>query len=203
MNNLYLIIFSLELIIYVWAVWTAKLKNDNYFAISNKQIFEKCARNSGRISAILNVIILLFVGYWGLEQIYLTKKHFDMFLILVNILTINHLIHFYYISRNFKRQSLKIKFKQEKRGIFTYICITAFPLFVWYFNHLNAVVYIIILLHLYNVSYVFVMALYSKITVNAQITIHNKLGMFVTTAAWAFLMYRVFVEQILQNHLLF
>ena len=203
MNNLYILILALELIIYVWAVWTASLKNDNYFAISNKQIFEKCARNSGRVSAILNVIILVYVGYWGLEPIYRSRIQFDTFLTIVNILTINHLIHFFYISRNFKRQSLKIKFKQEKRGIFTYICITAFPLFVWYFTELNIEVYLFIVLHLYNASYVFAMALYSKITVNAKITIHNKLGMIVTTAAWIFMMYRICIEQILQNHLLF
>jgi hypothetical protein len=196
MNNLYYLILGLELLIYLWAAWTSTLKNDNYFAISNQQIFEKSARNSGRASALLNAILLVYIGYWGLEQIYLSKERFDLFLVLANIIAINHLIHFFYISRNFKRQSLKIKFKQEKRGIFTYVCITAFPLFIWYFNRLNAPVYLLILLHLYNVSYVFVMALYSKITVNAKITIHNKFGMLVTTVAWLFMMFRVLQAQI-------
>jgi hypothetical protein len=53
MNNLYYLILGLELLIYLWAAWTSTLKNDNYFAISNRQIFEKSARNSGRASALL------------------------------------------------------------------------------------------------------------------------------------------------------
>lgn len=199
MNNLYYLLLAFELFIYVWAAFTATLNKNNYFAINKRQIFEKSARNSGRFSALLNVVLLVFVGFWGPQQIFHNEKLFDSFQFLANIITINHLIHFFYISRNFKRQSLKIKFKQEKRGIFTYICITAFPLFIWYFNQLNAAVYIFIILHFYNVSYVFVMALYSKVTVNAKITIHNKMGMAVTTAAWLYMMIGLFREQFLHQ----
>ena len=189
-----LIIFCLEVLIYAWSAWTATFKNDNYFAISHQLIFQKCARNSGRVSAILNLVIVLMLGYFGLKQIYFDKAKFDIFFNLVTILSINHLIHFFYISRNFKRKSLKIKFSQEKRGIFTYICITLFPIFIWYFKNLNAVLYICIILHLLNVSYVFVLALKTKIRYKSKITIHNRFGIIATIAAWIFVVCSIFVS---------
>jgi hypothetical protein len=194
MTNYILIIFCLEVLIYAWSACTATLKKGNYFAISSQLIFEKCARNSGRVSAILNLTIILMLGYFGLKQIYSDKANHDIFLNLVTLLTINHLIHFFYISQNFKRKSLKIKLAQEKRGIFTYICITLFPIFIWYFKNLNALLYICIMLHLLNVSYVFILALKTKIKYKSKITIHNRFGIIITIAAWILVVYRVFVE---------
>lgn len=193
MTSFILIIFCLEVLIYVWSAWTANLKKDNYFAISHQVIFEKCARNSGRVSALLNLVILLVVGYFGLKQIYSDKEKFDIFFNLITILTINHLIHFFYISRNFNRKSLKIKLSQEKRGIITYICITLFPILIWYFKNLNIVLYICIMLHLLNVSYVFILALNTKIRYKSKITIHNRFGIIATIAAWIFVVFRIFV----------
>lgn len=194
MLNFILIIFCLEVLIYVWSALTATLKKDNYFAISNELIFEKCARNSGRVSALLNLVISIMLGYFGLKQIYFEEANFDIFFNLATILAINHLIHFFYISRNFKRKSLKIKLSAEKRGIFTYICITLFPIFIWYFKNLNALLYICIMLHLLNVSYVFILALKTKIKYKSKITIHNRFGIIITIAAWILVVYRVFVE---------
>ncbi len=187
------VIICLEVLIYLWSAWTASLKKDNYFAISHQLIFEKCARNSGRVSAILNLVIVLMIGIFGLKRIYFEKVNFDIFFNLVTILAINHLIHFFYISQNFKRKSLKIKLAQEKRGIFTYICITLFPIFIWYFKNLNTVLYACIILHLLNVSYVFLLALKTKIRYKSKITIHNRFGIIATIVAWIFVVYRVFV----------
>lgn len=193
MLNFILIIFCLEVLIYGWSAFTATLNKGNYFAISHQLIFEKCARNSGRVSAILNLLIVLMLGYFGLKRIYSEQANFDIFLNLITILTINHLIHFFYISRNFKRKSLKINFSAEKRGIITYICITLFPIFIWYFKNLNVMLYISIILHLLNVSYVFVLALKTKIKYNSKITIHNRIGIIATIAAWIFVVYRAFI----------
>ena len=193
MRSFILIIFCVEVLIYVWSAWTATLKKGNYFAIPHQIIFEKCARNSGRVSALLNLVIILVFGYYGLKQIFLDKSKYDIFFNLVTILTINHLIHFFYISQNFKRKSLKIKLSEEKLGIFTYICITLFPIFIWYFKDLNVVIYTCIMLHLLNVSYVFVMALNTKIRVKSKITIHNRIGIVATIVAWIFVVCRVFI----------
>ena len=190
----FIALIALELIILIWAAWTASLKESNYLAIPQHKIFEKCARNSGRVSAMLNVLILMMIGHFGLQKIYSTQEHFLSFFDLVSLFTLNHLIHFGYISRNFKRQSMKIKFQEEKRGIFTYICITIFPIFLWYFRNLNIWTYIIILMHLLNVSHVFVMALNTKIRVKSKITIHNKLGMFTTVVSWIYVVYSVVMD---------
>jgi hypothetical protein len=187
-------IFCLEIVIYFWSAWTATQKDGNYFAIPRKLIFEKCARNSGRISAILNLIILFFIGYFGLKQIYSENEKGAMFFSLVTIFTINHLIHFFYITQNFKQKSKVIKLSDEKHGIFTFVCITLFPIFLWYFKNLNLVLYTYIILHLFNVSYAFIDVLYNKIRVNSKVTSHNRLGIFATISAWIFIVYRIFIE---------
>ena len=187
-------ILCLEVAIYFWSAWTATLREGNYFSIQPILIFAKCARNSGRVSASLNLIILLFIGYFGLKQIYFEKAKLDTFLNLVFIFTINHLIHFFYISQNFKRKSKAIKVSDEKHGIFTFVCITLFPIILWYFKNLNLVLYVYIILHLFNVSYAFMDVLYNKIRVKSERRNHNKLGIIVSTVACIYLVYRVFQE---------
>jgi hypothetical protein len=191
---LIVIIFCLELIIYLWSVFSASLKDGNYFSISKKLVFEKCARNSGRISAILNLIILLMIGYWGLKKIYTDAEKFNLFLNIAIIFTINHLIHFLYITQNFKRKSKSIKLSDEKHGIFTFACITVFPIVLWYFKNLNTVLYIFIILHLCNVSYVFIDVLYNKVRVKAIVTYHNKIGIIATILAWVYIAISFFVK---------
>ena len=187
-------ILCLEVAIYFWSTWTATLREGSYFSIQPTLIFAKCARNSGRVSAAINLIILLFIGYFGLKQIYFEKAKFDTFLNLVSLFTINHLIHFFYISQNFKRKSKTIKVSDEKHGIVTFVCITLFPIILWYFKNLNLVLYICIILHLFNVSYAFMDVLYNKIRVKSKRRNHNRFGIIVTTIACIYLMYRVFHE---------
>jgi hypothetical protein len=79
------IILCLEVVIYIWSAWTATLKGSNFFFIERAFIFDKCARISGRVSAILNLIILLLIGCFGLKQIYLEKTKLDIFLILITL----------------------------------------------------------------------------------------------------------------------
>jgi len=188
------IIICLEVGIYFWAAWTATLKEGNFFAIPHKVIFQKCARNSGRVSLILNLIILSMIGYFGLKQIYVEKAKLHMFLILITLFTINHLIHFFFISRNFKQKSATINVSEEKHGIITFVCITLFPIILWSFKNLNMMLYTCIILHLFNVSYVFMDVLYNKIRWKSKISFHNRLGIIVTTVACIYVVYRVFLE---------
>jgi hypothetical protein len=187
-------IFTLEVVIYLWSAFTATLKEGNYFAINRTLVFAKCARNSGRISAALNLIILILIGYFGLNQIYSEKAKFDLFLNLIIIFTINHLIHFFYLTRNFKRKSKVIKLSEEKHGIFTFVCITLFPIFIWYFRNLNMVLYTCIILHLFNVSYAFIDVLYNKIRWKSKISYHNKIGIIAISLACISVLYRVYLE---------
>ena len=88
------IICYIEILIYLWAVWTASLDRSNFFAIETEFIFDKCARNSGRISAAIILISLLMVGYYGLKEIYRDNKKKDTFRVLITLFAFNHLIHF-------------------------------------------------------------------------------------------------------------
>jgi hypothetical protein len=75
----------MEVVIYLWAVWTT----DPEF------VFNKCARNSGRVSSAVVLITLLMVGHYGLKVIYLNEKKKDAFRILITLFAFNHLIHFF------------------------------------------------------------------------------------------------------------
>src|SRR5688572_10737579 len=104
-NKLPLLIVSiicLEIMIYLWAFWTSTLDRSNFFSIESEFIFDKCARNSGRVSSGLNLIILLVIGYNGLGRIYSNHKLNDKFRILVTLFAINHLIHFFFVFQTFK-----------------------------------------------------------------------------------------------------
>src|ERR1017187_2055862 len=92
------IICCLEVVIYFWAVWRTE----------TEFIFNKCARNSGRVSSAIILIVLVMVGYYGLKKIYLDDKKKDSFRILITLFAINHLVHFFYVYQSFKHHSLEL-----------------------------------------------------------------------------------------------
>ncbi len=98
-------ICCVEVLIYLWAAWTATLDRSNFFAIESKFIFAKAARNSGRVSAAIFILTLLMVGYYGLKEIYRDQKKKDAFLVLTIVFLANHLIHFIYLYLNFTSHS--------------------------------------------------------------------------------------------------
>ncbi len=71
------LICCLELIIYLWAVYSTE----------SEFVFNKCARNSGRASTAIILLVLLMVGYYGLKRIYLNEQKKDAFRILITLLT--------------------------------------------------------------------------------------------------------------------
>ena len=101
-RQLIALILGIEVFIYLWAFWTSTLNTGNFFSIEAEFIFDKCTRNSGRISAAIILIILFMVGFYGLKEIYSDDKKKDSFLILISLFTINHLIHFLFLFLRFK-----------------------------------------------------------------------------------------------------
>ena len=178
-------IFCLEGIIYGWAVWTT----DTHF------VFDKCARNSGRVSSLMNLIILLMIGYYGLKKIYGENQKKDAFRILITLFTINHLIHFFYVSRNFKSHELVLSIWENLHGFITFIFIVLIPIILWLVRRLNILLYIFIPLHLFNVSYFIMETFYSKVKPGAP-AYHNQLGILVTSLAIAYVLYRYVRENI-------
>jgi hypothetical protein len=177
------LILCLEILIYLWAVWTT----DPEF------IFDKCARNSGRVSSFINLAILLMIGYYGLKKIFREQPMKEKFQALFTLFAVNHFIHFFYVFQNFKSHTLILSPVENFHGMLTFISIPIILLCVWGFNKLNKVLYFAIVLHLFNVSYFIMQTFYSKITPESP-AYHNQLGIYVTSAALLYILYRVFRE---------
>lgn len=187
------LIICLEIVIYLWAFWTSTLDKSNFFAIESEFIFDKCARNSGRVSSALHLIILLMIGYFGLKQIYLDDKKKDEFRVLITLFAVNHLVHFFFVSQTFKHHTMALNISENKHGFITFICIQLIPIILWTFKNLNQLLYISIILHLFNTSYFIMETFYNKITPEKP-AYHNQFGIAVTTAACIYILYRVFRE---------
>ena len=187
------LIICLEILIYLWAFWTSTLDKSNFFAIESEFIFDKCARNSGRIASALNLIILLMIGYFGLKQIYLDEKKKDEFRILMTVFAVNHLVHFFFVFQTFKHHTMTLSISGNKHGFITFIYILLMPIIIWAFKNLNKVLYICIIFHLFNVSYFIMETFYNKIKPGKP-AYHNQFGIAVTTAACIYILYRIFCE---------
>ena len=180
---LIVLICCIEIIIYLWAVFTTEAD----FVIN------KCARNAGRTSEALNLAILTMVGYFGLKQIYSNEKNKDTFRILMTLFAFNHIIHFFFVYQNFKSHAMPLDISDNKHGFVTFICIVLMTIALWTFKNLNKMLYISIIFHLFNVSYFIMETLYNKIKPDI-ITIHYKFGIFITSTAMLYILYRVVRE---------
>ncbi|MFZ4796876.1 MAG: hypothetical protein ACOYMA_05240 [Bacteroidia bacterium] len=187
------IICGLEVLIYLWSAWTSTFQSSNYFAIGPETIFDKCARLSGRISSVIMLISMLFVGYNGLKQIYRNEKKLDTFRVFITLFTFNHLIHFLFVFLRFKNNHATINIGENLQGFITFICIVTIPFILWTFKQLNWVLYLAIILHLFNVSYFMNKTFLSKISPEHP-AYHNQFGIVVLTAACIFVLYSVYSD---------
>jgi hypothetical protein len=187
------IICCTELLIYLWAVWTTTFYKGNFFAIEPEFIFNKAARIAGRISSVLILMPLLMVGYYGLKEIYADDKKKDSFLILITLFTLNHLIHFVFLVLNFKSHAMTLSISENLHGFITFICITLIPFILWTYKNLNRLLYFVILLHLFNVSYFIIKTFWGKVKPDHP-AYHNQFGVVVISAACLYTLYKAYVE---------
>ncbi len=139
----------------MWATWTLE---DHDF------LYGKAARNSGRASAGINLLMLIGIAYYGLKSIYKNQKKRDALRVIITLLAINHLIHFFFVYQNFKSRFVEFNPVEHLHGMITFICILLVPLLLWKIKKLNALIYFGIILHLFNVTYFMMKTSYSKIT---------------------------------------
>lgn len=192
---LILVIICSEVLIYLWSFWTSTFSEDNFFAIEPEFIFNKCARNSGRVSSALNLIILVMIGYLGLKNIYADDKKKDQFRILITLFAINHLLHFFFVFQTFAHHDMALKISENKHGFFTFICIQLMPILLWTYKKFGTLLYVLIILHLFNVSYFIMDTFYDKIAPEKP-AYHNQFGIAITTIACGYILYRVIRESI-------
>ena len=176
------LIFGVELLIYLWAVWTATLDRGNFFGIEAQFIFAKAARNSGRVSAAIFLATLLMVGYYGLKEIFRDQKKKDSLVILTILFLVNHLMHFIYLYLNFKTHSKQLIADPNTRGFVTFSLIIIAPFILYTSQNLNRLLYFAIILHLFNVSYFMNITFLSKVK-PADPAYHDQFGIFAITAA--------------------
>ena len=194
------IICCIEILIYLWAVWTTSFDKSNFFAIEPAFVFDKCARLAGRISSFLILTTLLMVGYYGLKKIYEDEKKRDSFLILMTLFTVNHLIHLLFVFLRFRSHGESITLGGPihvggtLHGFITFIFIIIIPFILWKYKHLNRLLYFGIILHLFNVSCFINKTFLGKVKPPDHPAYHNQFGIVLITAACLYVLYSVFRE---------
>ncbi len=190
---LIVLILCIELLIYLWAAWTATLDRSNFFAIEAEFIFAKCARNSGRVSSAIILTTLLMIGYYGLKEIYRDEKKKETLRILITLFTINHLVHFIFVVQNFKSISKPFLVSDNTHGFITFIFIALIPIILWTVKNLSRTLYAAIILHLFNVSYFMCKTFLGKVKPDHP-AYHNQFGIFALTTACIYVLFSIFRE---------
>lgn len=182
---LLLSVIVLNVLIYLWAVWTAE---------NNVMIFEKSARNSGRPSAAINLILILGLGYYGLKNIYKDKKMKELFQILISLYAVNHLIHFFFVYQNFENKPMKLIPKDNIHGIITFVGILLLPFILAQYKNLNKLLYYFIIIHLINTTWFMIRTFHSKIKPDIPVYLHQ-IGIWIMVVAIFFILYKVYTDR--------
>ena len=188
------IIFCIEASVLLWAYFTSTLQLTNFFGIEPQFIFDKCARNAGRISAALILILLCMIGYFGLKKIYENENKRNSFLILMTLFSFNHLIHLLFVFLLFRAHTEPLSIVENLHGFITFIFIVAVPFILWSFQKLNKLLYFSIIIYLFNICYFMNKTFLGKIKPPEHPAYHNQLGIVLLTAGCIYILYRVFKE---------
>lgn len=197
---LFAIIFCIEISIYLWAVWTSTFDSSNFFGITPEFIFDKCARNAGRVSSFLILIPLLLVGYYGLKKVYFDDNKKEAFQVLIALFAFNHLIHLIFVLLRFHHHGLAIRFDESLNiggiihGFITFFLIFLMPFLLWFNKILTRYLYTLVILHLLNVNLFIIKTFIGKINPPTHPAYHNQLGVVVFTLTSLYILYRVYVE---------
>lgn len=180
------LIFVLNVLVYFRAAWTIE---------PTTKIFEECVRNSGRVSAGFNLLILLIVGHWGLKTIYQDRTMKKVFLLMFILFAVNHMIHLFFLTQYFvleHREMLSIG--QNKRSLITFVCVILVPIILLRFRTLSKGLYILILAHIFNVTYLMCKLFYSRYKPYDAAYIH-RIGVVIMISSVLYVLYRVYAER--------
>jgi hypothetical protein len=193
-------ICCIEILIYLWSVWTSTFDASNFFAIKSQFIFDKCARIAGRISSALILMTLLMVGYYGLKKIYVNDKKKEIFLLLMTMFSLNHLIHLLFVYLRFHSHDETINFEGPLQiggtihGVFTFTFIVLIPFVLWIKKNLHTFLYIVIHVHLFNICSFIIQTFLGKIKPPEHPAYQNQFGIVVILAACLYMLYRLYIE---------
>lgn|GEM_PF-1552589 len=98
---------------------------------NSDEFYSLTARYSARISFVL----LVGLGGWIIAKGFLTlitdQKKKDLLLGGIAAFTVNHLIHFYFLYKNFEVNDLDLWTKSVSFGAIAYVILTIAPLYFW------------------------------------------------------------------------
>jgi hypothetical protein len=135
--------------------------------------------------------MLWILGSLGLKQLYAVHIQWEFFLVLSTLFAVNHVMHFYYLVQNFKQRALVLKVSENRHGCITTICILLFPFVLVFFTHLNTLLYIVIVIHVLNVSYA-IMDIFNNKVKQGTNAYHNQLGILITASGCVYVLYRMY-----------
>jgi|688.fasta_scaffold24802_5 hypothetical protein len=177
--TLLVLLLSLEAVIYLWALATTE----------PEFVFDKCARNSGRVSSLINLMILLMLGHVGFERIRGVASRWDALRVLITLFAVGHVVHLAFVALNFHHHGLVLSMVEQLHGTITFVFLLAAPVALWSVREPKPWWNILLIIHLINVSFFIMKTFYSKITPDRP-AYHNQLGIVVTSAAIVYVLYR-------------
>jgi hypothetical protein len=89
---------------------------------------------------------------------------------------------------------MELDVSNNLHGLITFICLVLLPIVLFSFKHLNKVLYIIIVVHFFNVTYLIADSFYSRYKPVDPAYLH-RLGVLVMIGALLYIIYRVFAER--------
>ena len=165
-----------------------------YEIVPSDNIFAECARNSGRTSAAINLLLLFMLGHFGLKTIYSDKVKLGLFQTLATLFAVNHLIHFFFVSQNFKLKGVELTIADSLHGFITFICLILLPVLLYTFKSLNKLLYFLILFHFFNITYLISKSFYSRYKPIDPAYLH-RIGVLVMIMAIIYVLYRMYAER--------
>lgn len=166
-----------------------------FLTIEDSQIiFAECARNSGRTSAGINLLLLFMLGHFGLKSIYQDAAKKDSFRILASLFAINHCIHLFFVFNNFQTQHLDYELKMDLHPFFTFVSLLILPLILWFSKRLNAFLYFAVLLHFFNVTYL-ISQLFQGRYKPVDPAYTHRIGVVIMIASLLYILFRVYKER--------
>ncbi len=178
--TLIILVLGLELVIYLWALGTTE----------PEFVCDKCARNSCRVSSLINLGTLLLIGYNGFVKIYGDEAKRDALRVLITVFAVNHVVHLAFVLWNFDHHHLVFSAAENLHGAVTFACLLSVPIAVWFIKRSRPLWNVLLLIHLFNVSYFIMKTFHSKIKPDHP-AYHNQLGIVVTCAALVYVLYRM------------
>ena len=104
---------------------------------------------------------------------------------------INHVIHFYFVSRNFEIHNRSVGILDNLHGFITYLLILIAPVIAFFYRNLNHLLYTFFILHIINVTYFIGISFYGRIKPIDPNYMHQ-IGIFIMISAVLLMLFDIF-----------